>query len=66
MRDADEGEQPMEGIPAGLCERCRHVRVIENRRGSRFFRCELADVDARFPKYPRLPVLQCDGFAVTP
>jgi len=24
--------------------------------------CELALVDPRFPKYPRLPVLACDGY----
>lgn len=46
----------------GLCERCVHVHVIENRRGSRFYRCMLADTDPRFVKYPPLPVLECDGF----
>lgn len=50
-------------VRVGLCERCRHVHVVENRRGSRFYRCTLADTDPRFPKYPRLPVLRCDGFA---
>jgi hypothetical protein len=47
---------------AGLCARCQHVRVIENRRGSRFLLCERSTEDPSFPRYPRLPVLQCRGF----
>jgi hypothetical protein len=31
-------------------------------RGSRFWRCTRADVDERFPRYPRLPVLDCAGY----
>lgn len=46
----------------GLCRDCRHSRRIESDRGSVFFRCELALEDARFPKYPRLPVIQCGGY----
>lgn len=38
------------------------MRRIESDRGSVFYRCALADTDPRFPKYPRLPVLRCDGF----
>lgn len=49
--------------PAGLCESCRNVKVVETRKGSRFYLCTLSDVDARFPKYPRIPVLQCIGYA---
>lgn len=46
----------------GLCAQCVHVHVVENRHGSRFYRCMLADTDSRFVKYPQLPVLVCDGF----
>ena len=46
----------------GLCSRCLHARIIENRRGSRFYLCELSQTDPRFPRYPRLPVLRCAGF----
>lgn len=52
-----------QALGAGLCEGCVHVRVVENRRGSRFYLCQLSEVDPRFPKYPRLPVLQCIGYA---
>lgn len=47
----------------GLCASCVNVRVIESRRGSRFFLCELSKTDPRFPKYPPLPVLRCAGYA---
>jgi len=47
----------------GLCAACRHVRVVESKRGSRFYLCGLSAVDPAFPKYPGLPVLRCRGFA---
>lgn len=50
----------------GLCATCQHVRVIENRRGSRFFLCRLSETDPRFARYPRLPVLRCSGYAPAP
>jgi hypothetical protein len=46
----------------GLCARCCHARLVETPR-SVFWMCALAASDARFPRYPRLPVLACDGFA---
>jgi hypothetical protein len=33
-----------------------------NRRGSEFILCALSRTDDRFPRYPRLPVLRCDGY----
>jgi hypothetical protein len=50
------------GALAGLCDHCANVHVIENRRGSRFYRCRLADVDPAFVRYPTLPVVSCSGF----
>ena len=47
---------------AGLCTNCRHARRVQSDRGSVFVRCELALSDARFEKYPRLPVLVCAGY----
>lgn len=52
-------------VPApmvGLCESCRHTRVVETRTGSRFYLCGLSAVDPAFPRYPRLPVLACRGY----
>lgn len=46
----------------GLCLTCRWKRVSANRRGSTFFRCARADSDARFVRYPALPVRACPGY----
>jgi hypothetical protein len=50
------------GEEAGLCALCRNVRIIRSDRGSIFYLCQLSFSDPRFPKYPRLPVLECAGF----
>lgn len=49
---------------SGLCRACRHAEVLRSKR-SAFLRCGLAAEDARFPRYPGLPVLQCAGFETT-
>ena len=43
-----------------------HVEVMRSDRGSIFYRCRLSDVDARFKKYPALPVVQCIGWVSKP
>jgi hypothetical protein len=44
--------------PAGLCDSCRWQKLIRNTRGSTFSMCQHPEL----PKYPRLPVVRCDGF----
>jgi hypothetical protein len=46
---------------AGLCDTCRHQKVIRTTRGSTFSLCERSKADPAFPKYPRLPVTRCAG-----
>ncbi len=46
----------------GLCASCRHARRLTNRRGSEFWLCERSRFDARFPRYPPLPVARCAGY----
>lgn len=46
-----------------LCESCRHVKVIESGKGSRFLLCRLSKTDPRFSKYAPQPVLTCAGYA---
>jgi hypothetical protein len=46
----------------GLCEKCRHAKIITSDRGSTFIMCEMSKTDKSFPKYPRLPVLVCSGY----
>ena len=50
----------------GLCDSCRHQRLVHNTRGSTFSMCELSKTDPAFPKYPRLPVLECSGYERKP
>ena len=49
-------------VPAGLCESCQHVRRVPSSRGSVFYQCQLSFTDPRYPKYPTLPVLRCEGY----
>ena len=56
--DIDDGA----GVPAGLCESCMHARPIKSSKGTSFVLCHLSYTDSRFPRYPRLPVLACDGY----
>jgi len=46
----------------GLCLDCRHMRRIESARGSTFYLCGRSASEPDFPKYPRLPVIQCRGY----
>jgi hypothetical protein len=55
-----------ENVHAGLCSDCLHGRLLESARGSVFILCNLSFTDPRFPKYPRLPVLSCDGYKKKP
>jgi hypothetical protein len=50
----------------GLCATCTHVEIIRSDRGSIFYLCKLSASDPRFPKYPRLPVLDCTGYEKGP
>ena len=54
------GKQNSESV--GLCSECEHARIIRSDRGSIFYLCRLSATDARFAKYPRLPVLSCPGY----
>ena len=54
-----------EAARVGLCLRCRHAIRQVGARGSVFWRCGRADGDARFRRYPPLPVERCEGFEDT-
>ena len=56
-------QAPEEFDRVGLCRTCRHAEVVSAARGSRFYRCLLAEEDHRYKKYPRLPVVECAGHA---
>ncbi len=46
----------------GLCDTCLNAKLIRNTRGSVFVMCELSKVDDGYPKYPPVPIIQCDGY----
>jgi hypothetical protein len=48
--------------PAGLCDSCVHQRLIRNTRGSEFSLCERSRTEPEYPRYPRLPVMECPGY----
>jgi propionyl-CoA synthetase len=50
------------GAEPGLCGACRHAKLNETRRGTAYVRCTRAGWDARLPRYPTLPVVDCTGF----
>jgi hypothetical protein len=61
-RHAHHGRvQPAPPPLSGLCASCIHARLVRGARTT-FMRCAHADDDPRFPRYPSLPVLGCDGY----
>ncbi len=58
MNDPRASGQP----DPGLCRDCQHSQVVTSGRGSVFYLCRLSATDPRFPRYPRLPVLRCEGY----
>jgi hypothetical protein len=50
----------------GLCADCRFMRVVQSDRASKFYFCERSATDPTFPKYPRLPVIECRGYEKKP
>jgi hypothetical protein len=59
-QNADDEASETERV--GLCAKCQFARRIESSRGSKFILCELSASDPAFPKYPRLPVIECVGY----
>ena len=60
MKQNNEIEK--EKLRVGLCFDCTYAKVIDTDHGSRFYLCQLSATDPKFPKYPRLPVVQCSGY----
>lgn len=58
------GPRSLPGVSPGpgLCGSCMHVKVVVTGRGSRFYLCGRSRDDARFPRYPPIPVVRCGGY----
>jgi hypothetical protein len=59
--EANYGIMPPDPDSIGLCATCAHCRVVATAR-SAFYLCGRSFDDARFRKYPPLPVLRCVGY----
>jgi hypothetical protein len=46
----------------GLCDSCRHPRIVRSGRGSVFTMCLRSKMEPEYPKYPRVPVSACPGY----
>ncbi|CAN5570946.1 hypothetical protein BH20ACT15_BH20ACT15_11940 [soil metagenome] len=46
---------------AGLCDSCRHQKLVGNTRGSTFSLCLRSKTEPNYPRYPRIPVTRCRG-----
>ncbi|HTA05650.1 MAG TPA: hypothetical protein VK774_04745 [Solirubrobacteraceae bacterium] len=54
--------KPSASARAGLCDTCAHQQEVRNTRGSVFSLCTRSRVDPAYPRYPRVPVLDCAGY----
>jgi hypothetical protein len=59
---AEKNQETDERVKVGLCADCMHAQRVKSDRGSVFFLCDRSTSDARFPKYPPLPVVRCIGY----
>ncbi len=50
-----------EQAPVGRCLNCLYARVVGTRANDRYYLCERSIDDPRYARYPRLPMLTCDG-----
>lgn len=63
MTTFEQTQSPPPDPSAGLCANCAYARVVPHPRGGApYWRCGKHDEDPSFPKYPRLPLIQCAGF----
>lgn len=58
MSKTSKAEQPR----IGLCIDCQYMRKITSARGSIFYQCGRSASNPNFPKYPRVPVIECSGY----
>ena len=62
MTDQDLQGWSALAAPPGLCASCQHAKLNATNRGTAYLRCTRAAWDSRLPRYPRLPVLECEGY----
>ena len=50
----------------GICDTCVHQQLVRNTRGSVFSLCRRSRTEPEYPRYPRMPVLECAGHEPRP
>jgi hypothetical protein len=58
---APNASSPQPPSRVGLCDTCVHQQLVRNTRGSTFSLCRRSRDDPAYPRYPRMPVLECRG-----
>jgi len=56
------GDRDTARVRFGLCDTCVHQQIVRNTRGSVFSLCRRSRDEPEFPRYPRVPVLECRGY----
>ena len=59
---ASAGDPEEDPDPVGLCRDCRYARQVPASQAT-YWLCRRSADDPTFPRYPRLPVTSCRGFA---
>ena len=62
IRPLSSVSESLSRVRAGLCDSCKHQKIVKSGRGSLFSMCLRHKTDDRFPKYPRIPVERCPGY----
>ncbi len=69
MTEEEGEEEPLEapeGVRVGLCASCSNAKTLETKIGATIYLCSLAAKDARFRRFPLLPMVACEGFERRP
>ncbi len=63
MEPMQNPKSQMQNATVGLCATCAYARAVAHPHGGEpYWRCGKHDEDKTFPKYPRLPVVACNGY----
>jgi hypothetical protein len=60
MSSDEPSDQPKPEV--GLCSICRFAKTQRSSKEHTFWRCQRADSEPSFRRYPPLPVSECAGF----
>ncbi len=59
---ADSEPESQLAVLVGLCAQCRWAARVPTDKARCYWRCRRSEVDTRYPRYPRLPMVVCAGY----